>query len=534
MITTAEKTKIRECIELGACYLGLECGSTRIKATLVSPEGVPLAFGTHAWENTMVDGMWTYDLDQVKKGMASCFADLRRDVIRNYEVSFSRFAAAGFSAMMHGYLVCDSEGKLLVPFRTWRNNITGTASEELTQLFHFAIPQRWSIAHLHQAILNGEEHVGNISFITTLSGYVHWQLSGKKVLGIGDASGMFPVDPKTADFDRRMLEAYDKHIANRGYSWSIRDILPRVLSAGEAAGSIHGDGAALLDPTGELEAGIPLCPPEGDAGTGMVATNSIEPRRGNVSVGTSVFAMIVLEENLRSVHEEIDIVATPDGNPVAMVHSNNGTSDFDAWMNVFSQVCTAMGVQVPTDDFYRTLMPLILQSDADAGGLLSIGYVSGEHITGFTEGRPLVVRTPESNFTLPNFLRSLVLSSFCALRIGLDILREKEGVVIDSLKGHGGIFRTAEVGQKMLAAAAAVPVSVAASAGEGGAWGMALLAAYLDRKSEFPELRNLLDSVVGDSETKVAPDPKDMDGFLNFFRRYQAGLSIEQAAIESM
>lgn len=526
---------LKEMIESGHCFLGCEFGSTRIKATLISPAGEPLTSGTFGWENTLSGGYWTYGLDEVWAGAAACLADLKDRVKTGYGAVLDRLAAGGISAMMHGYLAFDEGGNLLVPFRTWRNNTTGQAAEELTGLFDFAVPQRWSIAHLHQAVLNGEGHVKNISFITTLAGYVHWRLTGEKVIGIGDASGMFPIDPDTRDYDQAMIEAYDRHVAARNFPWRLRDILPAVKTAGEAAGALTEEGAGLLDPSGGWRAGLRFCPPEGDAGTGMVATNSIRPRTGNVSVGTSVFAMVVLEHNLRRVHEEIDMVTTPDGKPVAMAHANNGSSDLDAWMGLFGQVCDTLGITPSRDELYGTLLPLILKSDAEAGGLLSIGYVSGEHITGFTEGRPLLVRNPEGNFTLANLLRSLVFSSFCALRTGLDILTAEEGVKIEKLQGHGGIFRTPEVGQRILAAATGVPVGLPGSAGEGGSWGMALLAAFMDRKTKGQSLQDFLDEVLGEGGGEpVMPDPRDKEGFDAYFARYHAGLAIEREALRAL
>jgi len=524
-----------EMIESGSCFLGCELGSTRIKATLISPAGEPLASGAWGWENTLVDGYWTYGLDEVWAGAAGCLADLQTQVSARYGTDLRRIAAGGISAMMHGYLAFDKEGNLLTPFRTWRNTTTGPAAAELTGLFRFAIPQRWSIAHLHQAVLDGEVHVEKIAFITTLAGYVHWKLTGEKVLGIGDASGMFPIDPKTGDYDQTMVEAYDSRLGERNLPWKLRDILPEVKPAGEYAGSVTGEGARLLDPSGEWTAGLRLCPPEGDAGTGMVATNSIRPRTGNVSVGTSVFAMVVLEDNLQRVHEEIDMVTTPDGKPVAMAHANNGSSDLDAWMGVFGQVSAALGHKPSPDELYGRLLPLILESDAEAGGLLSIGYVSGEHITGFTEGRPLLVRNPEGNFTLANLLRSLVFSSFCALRTGLDILTGEEGVKIERLQGHGGIFRTPEVGQRILAAATGVPVGLPGSAGEGGSWGMALLASFMERKTKDQSLQVFLDEVPGTgSGAPVVPEARDRKGFDAYFARYHAGLAIEREALRSL
>jgi sugar (pentulose or hexulose) kinase len=451
-------------------------------------------------------------------------------------VTLTTVGAIGFSAMMHGYMAFDKDGKQLVPFRTWRNTITGEAAEKLTALFQFNIPQRWSIAHLYQAILNKEPHVQNIAHLTTLAGYVHWKLTGQKGMGIGEASGMFPIDSTTNDFDKRMLEQFNDLLKAEKISWTLQDILPKVLVAGESAGTLTEEGAKLLDPSGQLKAGIPLCPPEGDAGTGMVATNSVAARSGNVSAGTSVFAMIVLEKALSQLYPEIDMVTTPTGKPVAMVHSNNCTSDLNAWVDVFQEFTEALGVDVSESTVYETLYKQALTADADAGGLLAYNYVSGEHITHLEEGRPLFVRTPESRFNLANFMRVHLFSSLGALKIGMDILFEQEKVQLDQLLGHGGFFKTKEVGQRMMAAAMNVPVSVMETAGEGGAWGIALLAAYMIRKGANESLEVYLsDKVfVGEKGSTIAPDKKDVDGFAAFMERYKNGLGIERAAVEGM
>ncbi|MCO5214463.1 MAG: FGGY-family carbohydrate kinase, partial [Caldilinea sp.] len=441
-----------------------------------------------------------------------------------------------FSGMMHGYVAVDKDANLLVPFRTWRNTITGQAAEKLTELFQFNIPQRWSIAHLYQAILNGEPHVREINHLTTLAGYVHWKLTGEQVLGIGEASGMFPIDSTINDYDAGRISQFDELLAAQNMPWRLRDILPRVLVAGEAAGALTAEGAKLLDPSGELQAGIPLCPPEGDAGTGMVATNSVAERTGNVSAGTSVFAMIVLEKALSKLYPEIDMVTTPTGKPVAMVHSNNCTSDLNAWIDLFQEVTGALGVAVSESQLYETLYKTALQGDADGGGLLAYNYVSGEHITHMEEGRPLFVRTPNSRFTLANFMRTHLFASVGALKIGLDILFDKEQVEIDQILGHGGFFKTEEVGQRIMAAAMNVPVSVMETAGEGGAWGIALLAAYMARKSEQEPLEAYLAEKVfaGEKATTLAPDARDVEGFTAFMARYEQGLGIERAAIEGL
>jgi sugar (pentulose or hexulose) kinase len=450
-------------------------------------------------------------------------------------VRLQRVAALGVSGMMHGYVALDHEGELLVPFRTWRNNITAEACSALTPLLGFAVPQRWSIAHLYQSILESQPHVPRIARLTTLAGYVHYRLTGEHKLGVGEASGMFPVDPRTGDWDRARMDLLDTLIAPRRFGWTLRDILPQVLPAGRRAGRLSALGAKLLDPTGQLEPGIPLCPPEGDAGTGMVATNAVRPRSGNVSAGTSVFAMIVLEKSLSEVHEEIDIVATPDGKPVAMAHSNNGSSDLDAWMALFGQVAQALSGDVTPDRLYGTLLPLALRGDPDAGGLLSINYVSGEHVTGFAEGRPLFVRRQGGRFCLENFIRAMYYSSLCAMRTGMDILTQKEGVVVEEIRGHGGFFKGGDTGQRMMAAALGVPVSIPATAGEGGAWGMAVLAAFLLREDATETLPDYLDSRIASTIGKpVHPDPSDVAGFAAFFERHKKGLAIERAAIRAL
>ncbi len=518
----------------GPAILGMEFGSTRIKATLIAPSGEPIASGSLGWENRLENGIWTYDLEEVWAGAAACFADLSEDVRRRYGSPLTDLAAGGFSAMMHGYLVFDKNGELLVPFRTWRNNITGEASKELTSLFGYQIPQRWSIAHLYQAILKGEEHLRDAAFITTLSGYVHWKLTGRKCIGIGDASGMFPVDPETLDYDAGMIDAFDTHTEKYGFPWKLRDLLPEIVQAGEAAGSLSKEGALLLDPAGNLKPGFPLCPPEGDAGTGMVATNSVRTRTGNVSAGTSVFAMLVLEKKLSKVHPEIDLVVTPDGKLVGMAHSNNCSSETDSWISLFGRAAEVLGSRPSTEELYERLLNLALEAEPDAGGLLSCGYHSGEHMTGFAEGRPLFVRRPENNFTLENFMRSLLFTSLCALRTGLNILYS-EGAVVDEIRGHGGFFKTAEVGKRIMAAATGIPVSTLETAGEGGAWGMALLAAYMIREEKHISLPDFLDPLfAGTLSSPLAPLQSDTEGFDAYFRRYHAGLPIERAAVENI
>ena len=409
--------------------LGIEFGSTRIKAVLVDAENAPIASGSYDWENRLEDGIWTYHLDDIQAGLQGSYKALAEDVKEKYGVELTSVGALGVSAMMHGYMPFNKEGELLVPFRTWRNNITAQASEELMELFQYNIPQRWSIAHLYQAILNKEEHVKDIDFMCTLEAYVHWQLTGKRIQGIGDAAGMFPVDPETKDYNEEMVQKFDKLVEPYGFPWKLRDIMPEVKVAGEAAGCLTESGAKLLDPSGKLQAGIPMCPPEGDAGTGMVATNSVRQRTGNVSAGTSVFAMIVLEKELSRPYKEIDMVTTPAGDLVAMAHSNNCTSDLNAWVNVFKEFAEAMGMEVDMNKLFGTLYNKAMEGDADCGGLLSYCYFSGEHMTGFEEGRPLFVRSPESRFTLANFMRTNLYTCLGAMRVGLNLLLEKEQVM---------------------------------------------------------------------------------------------------------
>ena len=525
---------IRNIIEAGKARLGIEFGSTRIKGVLIDPAGNPIAQGDHEWENQLVNNIWTYDLDDVWKGVQDCYANLARDVQEKYGVSLTKLDAIGISAMMHGYLPFDGEGKLLAPFRTWRNTITGEAAQALTARLNFNIPQRWSIAHLYQAILNGEAHVPQIRFLTTLAGYVHWQLSGEKVLGIGEASGMFPIDSETNQFDAGMIASFDELVADKGFPWKLRDILPKVLVAGDAAGRLTAEGAKLLDGSGQLQPGIPFCPPEGDAGTGMVATNSVAPRTGNVSAGTSVFAMIVLEKALKKVHPEIDMVTTPSGKPVAMVHCNNCTSDLNAWVKLFGEFAEAMGMQADANQLFGTLYRKALEADADVGGLLAYNYFSGEHVTGFEEGRPLFARTPDSRFTLANFMRTHLYAALASLKIGMNILLDEEGVKVDQILGHGGLFKTRGVGQQIMAAAMNVPVAVMETAGEGGAWGIALLAAYMVDKAEGDTLEGYLADRIfaGKMGLSMAPKAEDVAGFNAFIDRYVAGLPIERAAVE--
>ncbi len=528
------KDEIKRMIESGSTALGLEFGSTRIKAVLVDETHHPVASGDHEWENRLENGFWTYSLEDVWSGLKDSYGKLVCDVREKYDAELKSIGAIGFSAMMHGYMAFDKDGKLLVPFRTWRNSTTGPAAEALTELFQYNIPQRWSISHLYQAILNDEEHVKDVAYITTLAGYIHWQLTGEKVLGVGDASGMFPIDPETKTYDAAMVKKFDELVAEKNYPWKLEEILPRVLVAGENAGTLTEEGAKLLDDSGALKAGIPLCPPEGDAGTGMAATNSVAKRTGNVSAGTSVFAMVVLEKELKKVYPEIDLVTTPDGSLVAMVHANNCTSDLNAWVGLFKEFAENFGIDVDMNKLFGTLYNKALEGDADCGGLLSYGYLSGENITNVTEGRPMFVRSPKSNFNLANFMRVHLFTALGALKVGMDILLKEEHVEIDSILGHGGLFKTKGVGQSILAAAINAPVSVMETAGEGGPWGMALLASYMVRKAEGESLKNYLADKVfaGNAGTSMEPDAKDVEGFEVFIERYKKGVAIEQAAAE--
>lgn len=531
-----EMSNIKNAIINGKTVLGIELGSTRIKAVLIDENNTPIASGSHDWENKYVNNIWTYGLDDIWTGVQDSYKKMAEDVKEKYGVTIETIGAIGFSAMMHGYMVFNKEGELLVPFRTWRNTITEKASEELTKLFNYHIPQRWSIAHLYQAILNGEEHVADIDFQTTLEGYIHWKLTGEKVIGVGEASGMFSIDIDTKNYNARMIDQFDELVAPKNFSWKLGDILPKVLLAGENAGVLTEEGAKLLDVTGQLKAGIPFCPPEGDAGTGMVATNSIAKRTGNVSAGTSVFAMIVLEKELLKAYEEIDLVTTPTGNLVAMVHCNNCTSDLNAWVGLFKEFAEAFGVEVDMNKLFATLYNKALEGDSDCGGLLAYNYFSGEHITGFEEGRPLFVRSAESKFNLANFMRVHLFTSLGALKTGLDLLLKEEGVKVDEMLGHGGLFKTKGVGQKIMAAAIDAPVSVMETAAEGGAWGIAVLASYMINKDENETLDDYLTNKVfaGQIGTKIDPDSKDVEGFNEFIKRYTSGLAIERTAIDSL
>jgi len=530
------KEEIKNTIESGEIVLGIELGSTRIKSVLLDQDNQTIATGSHGWENSYIDGVWTYSLDEVWEGLQSSYKNLTEEVKEKYGVEITKIASIGFSAMMHGYLAFDQYDELLVPFRTWRNNITEEASKKLREVFEYPIPQRWSIAHLYQSILNGEEHVSKLNYMTTLAGYVHWQLSGEKVLGVGDASGMFPIDIKTASFNQRMFKQFDELVEDENFDWKIEDVMPQTLKAGEDAGTLTEKGAKLLDPTGKLEAGSLMCAPEGDAGTGMVATNSVAEKTGNVSAGTSIFAMVVLEKDLKEVHPEIDLVTTPSGKLVAMSHSNNCTSNLDSWINLFKELTETLGFEVDMNTLYERLYNKALKGDKDCGGLLAYGYLSGEHITGFEEGRPLFVRSSESNFNLANFMRVNLQTSLGAMKIGMDILLKEEGVKLEKMLGHGGLFKTEGVGQKLMAAAVNSPVAVMETAGEGGAWGIAVLASYHLNKKDEESLEDYLDENIFNKQQEkvVDPAPEDVEGFEEFMERYKIGLPIERAAVDHL
>lgn len=522
-------------IESGKAILGIEFGSTRIKAVLIDTDNNPIAQGSFEWENQLVDGLWTYSIDTIWKGLQDCYADLRKNVKAEYDCEIKQLAAIGISAMMHGYMAFGKDENILVPFRTWRNTNTAMAAAELSELFHFNIPLRWSISHVYQAILNGENHINKIDFLTTLAGYIHWQLTGKKVLGVGDASGMLPIDSNTNNYDAEMVAKFDKLIEPKNLGWKILDILPEVLNAGEDAGVLTEEGAKKLDPSGTLQAGTPLCPPEGDAGTGMVATNAVRQRTGNVSAGTSSFSMIVLEKALSQPYEVIDMVTTPDGSPVAMVHCNNCTSDLNAWVGLFKQYQELLGVPVDMNEVFGKLYNHALEGDADCGGLIAYNYISGEPVTGLAEGRPMFVRSANDHFNLANFMRANLYASVAVLKIGNDVLFKDEKVQVDRITGHGGLFKTKGVGQRILAAAINSPISVMETAGEGGAWGIALLAGYLVNNEEKLSLADYLDKKVfaGNTGVEIAPTAEDVAGFDKYIETYKAGLAIEKAAVEN-
>ncbi|MDE6132702.1 MAG: FGGY-family carbohydrate kinase [Oscillospiraceae bacterium] len=510
---------VQEKIRQGKTFLGIELGSTRIKACLIGEDFSPIASGSHGWENRLENGYWTYSLEDIHSGVQSCYKDLKMDVREKYGVTLENIGAMGISAMMHGYMPFDKDGSLLVPFRTWRNTTTEKAAGELTKLFGFNIPQRWSIAHLYQAVLNGEEHVPRIAHINTLAGYIHFLLTDKRVVGIGEASGMFPIN--NGGYDTVMLDKFDGLVPQI----NIREVLPEVLTAGENGGALTEAGAKFLDPEGDLKAGVPLCPPEGDAGTGMAATNAVLPKTGNISAGTSVFSMLVLEKPMDGVYPEIDVVTTPDGAPVAMVHCNNCCSELDAWVNIFEEFSVLSGNKIDKSDLYEMLYKNALKGDSDCGGAAAYNFLSGEPVVGAAEGSPMYFRTPDSKMNLANLFRAELYSAFAALKMGMDILFEKEKVSAEQFTGHGGIFKVQGVAQQILADGLNTPVSVMKTAGEGGAWGMALLAAYTVCK-DGKGLTDWLDErVFADMEKSTAvPEEKGVTGFAKYMERYKSGL----------
>ena len=505
-------------------YLGIELGSTRIKAVAIDENHQLISSGDYGWMSDFKNGIWTYDLDEAFIGLKTALKK-----IKNRE----NIKAMGVSGMMHGYLAFDKDWNLLVPFRTWQNTITAEASTELTELFGFNIPQRWSIAHLYQAILNKEEHIDKIAHITTLAGYIHYMLTGVNVVGIGEASGVFPIDSDNHCFDKEMTEKFNALISKYHLPWKLEDVLPNVLVAGEKAGTLTEQGAKLIDNL--LPTGILFAPPEGDAGTGMVATNAVAPKTGNISAGTSIFSMVVLEKSLENVHEEIDMVTTPSGKPVAMVHCNNCTNDSNAWVSVLKETAGLFGAEPTDSDLYTRLYEKSLEGDPDCGGVLVCNYMAGEGVTHFDTGRPLVVRTPEAKFTLSNFFRATLYSTMATLKIGMDILA-KESVCIDSLTGHGGLFKTPVVGQKYMAAACNAPVTCMETAGEGGPYGMALLAAYTAKKLDNEALETYLSKNVFNyvSGTTLNPEQADVQGFDAYIANYKRLLKVEKAATENI
>ena len=527
-------TDAKSTIESGKAILGIEFGSTRIKAVLIDENNNPIAQGSHEWENQLVNGLWTYSTEAIWFGLQDCYRDLRENVKAQYDTEIETLAAIGISAMMHGYMPFDDKGEILVPFRTWRNTNTARAAAVLSDLFVYNIPLRWSISHLYQAILDDEPHVKDINFLTTLAGYIHWQITGQKVLGIGDASGMLPIDPDTKNYSAEMVDKFDRLVADKGYGWKLTDILPKVLVAGECAGTLTEEGAKRLDISGNLKAGIPVCPPEGDAGTGMVATNAVKQRTGNVSAGTSSFSMIVLEKDLSKPYEVIDMVTTPDGSLVAMVHCNNCTSDLNAWVGLFKEYTQLLGLPVDMNDIYGKLYNNALNGEPDCGGLISYNYFSGEPVTGLEEGRPLFVRSVNDKFNLANFMRANLYASVAVLKIGNTILYNDEKIKVDRITGHGGLFKTKGVGQRVLAAAINSPISVMETAGEGGAWGIALLASYLVNNKEERSLVDFLDIEVfaGNTGIDIAPTAEDVAGFNSYIETYKLCLGIEKAAVE--
>lgn len=526
----------KQAIESGDIFLGIEFGSTRIKAVLIDESGQVLGTGIHDWENSLIDGIWTYSLEQIFNGLSSCYADLKSNIKREFGAVIRQIKYMGISAMMHGYMAFDSDMRLLSPFQTWRNSNTEQAAKELSGAFKFNIPLRWTIAHLYQRILDKEEHVKTLNFVTTLSSYIHYMLTGQKNIGIGDASGIFPIDSVTKDYDAKMLQIFEEKISKYKFPWEIKDILPKVMVAGGNAGVLTKSGAMLLDKEGDLKEGSILCPPEGDAGTGMVATDSIAASIGNMSAGTSMFAMLVLEKPLQKYYEEIDVVATPSGTPAAMAHANNGTGDLNAWVGLFREFSKLIGINISDEELFEKLYINSLTGAADCGNLMAFGYLSGEGITNLKEGRPLFVRSPKSEFNLANFMRTHLYSSLTAVKVGLDILTDKENVKIKRMTGHGGFFKTKGVGQRYLSAAINAPVTVLDTAGEGGAWGIALLSLYTKYANKYKALDEFLDKRIFNNMTgsEVMAERQEVEGFKIFAKRYLEALDIEQVSVEKI
>ena len=532
-MATRGNMEVKKIIETGDIFLGIEFGSTRIKAVLTDEKGEVLGIGIHDWENSFLDGIWTYPLDEILSGLSSCYASIKRDIKEKYGVTLKQIKYMGISAMMHGYMAFDKDMNLLAPFQTWRNSNTEEAAKDLSESFKFNIPLRWTIAHLYQRILDREEHVRNINFVTTLSSYIHYLLTGEKNIGIGDASGIFPIDSTAMNYDASMLDIFEEKIVEYKFPWKIREILPKVMVAGQRAGVLSKSGASLLDKDGDLQEGSILCPPEGDAGTGMVATNSIKKGTGNMSAGTSMFAMLVLDKKLNDYYEEIDMVTTPAGDPVAMSHANNGTSDLNAWVGLFREFSKLFGINISDGELFEKLYTNSLNGSPDCGNLMSFGYFSGEGITKLNEGRPLFLRSPKSEFNLANFMRAHLYSSLTAVKVGLDILTEKENVKIKKMMGHGGLFKTKGVGQRYLSAAINAPVEVLETASEGGAWGIALLALYVSRADKY-SLDEFLSKKIFDKNTgsEIMADEKDVEGFKTFTQRYLNAVDIERLSVE--
>lgn len=523
-------------LDLSKAALGIELGSTRIKAVLIDEYHASIAHGEYEWENHFENGIWSYHLEDVWIGLQSAYQQVSQEVESTYGIPLSTVGSIGFSAMMHGYLPFDSKDNLLTPFRTWRNTNTKKAAEQLTELFQFNIPLRWSVAHVYQSILDREKHIHDIDFITTLAGYVHWKLTGQKVIGIGDAAGMFPIDKQTNNYNQAMLHSFQELVESSNVSISLVNCLPKVLLAGTNAGNLTENGAKMLDPSGALQAGVPLCPPEGDAGTGMVATNTVKENTGNISAGTSIFSMVVLDRDLTNYYKEIDIVTTPDGKPVAMVHCNNFTSDINAWINVFNEFAKAIGVKISKQELFSILFQEAWKADSNVGNMIHCNYYSGEPITGLDQGRPLFVRMPDSHLNLANFMRSQIYSAIATLEIGIEILTREEKIQIEYLLGHGGFFKTEKVGQQMMADALKIPTSIMKTAGEGGPWGMALLSAYMNHKLNYQTLESYLEQQVFKKEPLITTKPENegMKSFVTYLKKYKAMLKIEEAAVEHL